>query len=341
MKKIGVLITSLIMLVAANDIMGQTKGSSSELLEKGKKEGKVVWYAAGSTSWYEPLVQGFTKKTGIKVDVMRSGSERIYQRVTQELSAGIKAVDIIETGDLSHFIEWKQKGILISYFIEGADKYAMEFKDREGYYYTIFGDIISMGYNPTLVKAENVPMKYTDLLNPKWKGKLVQVHPGYSGQGLQHVMCILKLYGWDFYQKMEGNNPMIVQSTGDVPTPVISGERPMAASFATSRFVEAKRKGSPLMVIYPEEGSTFVADVVGILKDAPHPNAAKLFLEYVLSQEGQNFGLNFGYTSARSDMQNPSGRTPLNRIKLNTVDPASLMKERESVKEKFRQIFGV
>src|SRR5215468_1097942 len=151
-------------------------------LEAAKKEGKVVWYTSLVLPSAERVAKLFeTAYPGIKVEVHRTGSQRILQRVMQELQANIKNVDVVHTSDAGHFVLLKDKKLLAKYVPAGVENFPPGFKDKDGYYYGLRATVNVIAYNTKLVPAAEAPKAWKDLLDPKWKGKLVTAHPGYSG----------------------------------------------------------------------------------------------------------------------------------------------------------------
>lgn len=319
----------------------QAPSSPAQLLEQATKEGQVTVYHVASTEQIQPLLDMFTQKTGIKTELMRAGTAQVYQRFLQEFDAGINTADIVSTSDEAQFVDLKKRGTLMKYTSTEDDKYEARFKDKDGYYYHQYVDLLGMAYNPNLVKPEEVPKKFTDLLEPKWKGRLVQSHPGYSGHILSHVIAVVNIYGWDYYQKLARNEPLIVQSIVESVPRVVSGERHVAASMNTSQPVLAKQKGNPFVGVYAEEGVPVSQNVMAIAKNAPHPNAAKVFLDFAMGKEGQEWAHAYGLTSMRSDATLPADRTPIKNLKLIVYDGEEYAKKTQEVKDKFREIFGI
>src|SRR5262245_40980331 len=153
------------------------------LIEAAKKEGKVTWYAAMDLPVSERVARGFEAKyPGIAVRIERTGSERQFVRLAQEYSSNIRVADVINASDAAHFIVWKRNGWLAPYLPEEVAKfYPAEHRDADGLYATSRIYVSSLGYNTNLVKPEDAPKSFADLLDPKWSGKIVKAHPGYSG----------------------------------------------------------------------------------------------------------------------------------------------------------------
>src|ERR1700688_3893593 len=153
------------------------------LIEAAKKEGQVNYYTSTDLPVAEKLAKAFEAKyPGIAVHVERSGAERVFQRIGQEYSSSIHAVDVVNSSDAAHFIVWKRDGILLPYVPEDVAKfYPVDHKDVDGQFASWRVWLSIIAYNTNLVKAAEAPKSFADLLDPKWKGKIVQAHPRYSG----------------------------------------------------------------------------------------------------------------------------------------------------------------
>src|SRR5437773_10970254 len=150
-------------------------------VEAAKKEGKVVWYTSLALTSAEKVAKLFEAAyPGIKVEVHRTGSERILQRVMQELQANLKIADVVHTSDAGHYVLLKEKKLLLKYTPAGIDGFPAAFKDKDGYHYGLRATVNVIAYNTKIIPAAEAPKTWTDLLDPKWKGKLMTAHPGYS-----------------------------------------------------------------------------------------------------------------------------------------------------------------
>lgn len=306
------------------------------------KEGKVVWYTSVDVKVAESVKDEFLKlHPKIEVEVERSGSERVYQRVNQEHQSGIKHADLVNTSDSTHFITWKKEGMLAKYVPAGVENVPKEYRDPDGYYATWRATLCVMGYNTNLVPANEVPKGYKDLLDPKWKGKLTKAHPSYSGTSLTGTYAITKILGWDYLEKLSKQGVQQLQSTTATPKSIASGERAvMVDGNEYNMFIEIKKK-SPVKVIYPVEGTPFVSSPVAVFSEAPHPNAARLFADYLFSTKVQQFLVdNGGVRSVVPGVKDPEGRTPLKDIKVIPDDAEGMLPKVEEIKKKYAELFG-
>src|SRR4051794_38561302 len=151
-----------------------------QLIEAAKKEGKVVWYTSVDLPLAEKIAKAFEAKyPGIATRIERSGGERIFQRIAQEFGSRIYAADVVNSSDASHFIVWKRDGVLAPYVPEDVAKYyPAEHRDPDGMFASFRVWLCVMGYNTDLVKPEDAPKSFSDLLASKWTAKMVKAHPG-------------------------------------------------------------------------------------------------------------------------------------------------------------------
>jgi iron(III) transport system substrate-binding protein len=259
----------------------------------------------------------------------------------QELKANIKNVDVVHTSDAGHFVMFKEKGLLLKYTPAGVEGFPASFKDRDGYYYGLRATVNAIAYNTRAVTAAEAPKSWKDLLDPKWKGKLVTAHPGYSGVITTHVAALVNLHGWDYFKALAQNRLMLVQSANDPSGVVASGERQVAVNGGDYTFYQVKKKGNPLEIVYPREGVPLVISPTAIMSFAPHPNAARLFTDFTFSREIQQVMADSeGLYTGHPDVKYPADKPRLSELKLLTVEPEELEKRGEEIRKRFVEIFG-
>jgi iron(III) transport system substrate-binding protein len=190
-----------------------------------EKEGKVVWYTSVDLPVAEKVARGFeTKYKAISVRVERNGSERLFQRIEQELASGIHAGDLVNTSDGAHFVIWKRAGRLEPYLpIEAAQSLPKDQVDPDSAFMSWRASLSVIAYNSNLVKAEEAPRSFVDLLDPKWLGKIVKGHPGYSGTILTATFQITRELGWGYLEKLAKQHVLQVQSSTDPPKKLALG----------------------------------------------------------------------------------------------------------------------
>jgi iron(III) transport system substrate-binding protein len=314
------------------------------LVDAARKEGKVVWYAAMDLPVAERLARGFEAKySGIAVRIERTGSERQFQRLAQEYAAHVFAADVIHASDASHFVVWKRDGWLAPFVPEEVARYfAPEHRDPDGCYATARVSVVSLGYNTDLVKPEDAPRSFADLLHPKWQNKIVKAHPAYSGTIMTSTFQVARELGWDYFEKLARQKVLQVQSAVDPPNKLALGERHVMADGNDFNLVQHKEAGKPVEVVYPLEGAPLIVCPNGVLKGAPNPNAARLLQSYILSREGQQLLCDFAAQhSAHPEVTEKPGRRPLAQIKVMKDDPAGVEAQAEEIKAHYARIFGV
>src|SRR6185369_15706133 len=175
-------------------------GITPALIEAAKKEGKVIWYTSVDLPLAEKIAKAFEAKfPGVAVRVDRSGAERVFQRIGQEYASNIHAVDVVNSSDAAHSITWKRQGWLEAFLPEDVAKfYPAEHKDPDGMFASFRVWVSVIAYNTNLVKKDDAPKSFADLLDPKWKSKIVKAHPGYSGTIMTATYQMQRDLGWGY-----------------------------------------------------------------------------------------------------------------------------------------------
>ena len=313
------------------------------LVEAARKEGRLAFYTAMDLTLAEKLGKGFEAKFGIPVRVERSGAERIFTRIAQEYSSNIRAVDVVNTSDQAHCIHWKRSAWLEPYLPEEVAKhYPKNYYDAEGLHVTTRVLVSPIGYNTNLVKKEDAPKSFADLLDPKWAGKLIKAHPSYSGTIMNSTFQVARDIGWDYFEKLAKQRVMQVQSATDPPKTLALGERAVMVDGAGYLVIQYKEKGDPVEIVYPSEGTPIATSPSAVFKAAPNPNAARLFQNWMHSREGQQIVVEFArqYSAHGQTVEKPGVR-PLKDIKLMKEDAEGVEKSSEEIKARYTKIFRV
>ena len=150
---------------------------------------------------------------GITVRVERTGAERVFQRIGQEYAQQDPRVDVVQSSDAAHFIVWKHNGILLPFVPEDVAKHwPEEHRDPDGQFASFRAWLCCLGYNTNMVKAPEAPKSFADLLDPKWAGKMIKAHPGYSGTIMTATYQVTRELGWEYLEKLAKQKIMQVQS---------------------------------------------------------------------------------------------------------------------------------
>jgi iron(III) transport system substrate-binding protein len=314
------------------------------LIAAAQKEGKVAFYSAMDLPVSEKLAKAFEARyPGIAVRVERSGAERILQRVSQEMMSNIHACDVLNSSDASHFIVFKRNGWLAPYVSdEMAQHFPAAYRDPDGLFVTTRVWLSSLGYNTDLVKPEEAPKSFADLLNPKWAGKMVKAHPAYSGTIMTATFQIVRELGWGYFEKLATQRVMQVQSSTDPPKKLALGERAVMADGNDYNLLQLMESGRAVAPIYPAEGTPTITGPSGVFASAPNPNAARLLQAWLHSREGQQLLVDFtGQHSVHAQVTDKPGHKKLSEIKLMKDDPAGVEKMADEIKAHYQKLFKV
>jgi iron(III) transport system substrate-binding protein len=336
----GALVTPAKVLAAAPPATAITP----QLIEAAKKEGKVIYYTSIDLPIAEKIAKAFEAKfPGVAVRVERSGAERVFQRIGQEYSSRIHAVDVVNSSDAAHFIVWKREGLLEPFVPEDVAKlYKDEHKDPDGQHAAFRVNLSLIGYNTNLVKKEDAPKSFADLLDPRWTGKIVKAHPAYSGTIMTATFQMVRDIGWGYFEQLAKQKVMQVQSSTDPPKKLALGERAVMADGNDYNLLMLKEAGQPVEVVYPSEGTPLVTGPSGVFQSAPNPNAARLFQNWLHSLDGQQVLVDFAAQhSVHAQIKEKPGRKRLSEIKLMKDDPEGVEKASEDIKARYAKIFGV
>lgn len=314
-----------------------------QLVEAAKKEGKVVFYTAIDLKVAEGIGKLFEAAyPGVAVQVERTGSERIFQRLQQERSSNIFAADVIDGSDQSMFITLKSLSMLEPYVPADVAQWPGDQRDPDGYYASVRFTLMPITYNSKLIKPEDAPKSFADLLDPKFAGKMVKAHPGYSGGIVTSTFQVTRDLGWDYMRKLSAQRVMQVQSATEPAKKLSLGERAIAVDGLEYVAILEKEKGAPVEIVYAAEGTPFIPGCTGIANRAPHPNAAKLFMNFLFSQPAQQYLSDVaGLRSFHPGVKEKPSHKPLGEIKLMKSDPDAQEKETEALKRKYAEYFRV
>jgi iron(III) transport system substrate-binding protein len=309
-----------------------------------KQDGQVTWYVAHFDSQTADAIgNAFGKRyPGVKANVARSTAQVAYQRLSQDLKTGIAECDVFGSTDLGHYVRLQPTGVFVKWTPPNAAALIPAFRniDSQGDYLCTSAGVICLTYNSDKVKESEAPRNWPDLLDPKWKNQVSLGHPGYSGYVGTWVVTMRKLYGWDFFDKLRDNNPQIGRSIVDTVTMLNSGERSVAAG-PDAPTLESAARGNPLGVIYPRDGAVLVISPTAIMKNSTRQNAAKLFVNFLLSKEASEVLVEHFLNPMVPGVAPPKGATVIAEVK--TVRPTTeeITDGIPQVIKQWRDTFGV
>ena len=314
------------------------------LVEAAKKEGKVTYYTAMDLSVAEPMAKAFEARyPGIKVAVERTGAERLFNRLGQEVSSNIRRCDVVNSSDAAHFVVFKRNGWLAPYLtVDMVEGVPADQRDPDGTYVNQRTHLSTIAYNSSLVKPEDAPKSFADLLDPKYAGKLVKGHPGYSGTIMTATWQMSQALGWAYFEKLAKQKVLQVQSATEPPKKIEAGERAIAVDGSDYLFWMSKERGAPIVVVHATEGTPLITNPMAVFQSAPNPNAARLMVAWIMSPEGQEFLVNLsGQYPANQKVKAKAGRPALSSIKTLPDDPVAVEKAAEEIKTRYARFFKV
>ncbi|HBF28673.1 ABC transporter substrate-binding protein [Rhizobium sp.] len=299
----------------------------------------LVLYTSQPNEDAQATVDGFmAANPGIKVDWVRDGTPKIMAKLMAEIDAGAAGADVLLIADTVTLERLKQAGQLLSYKSPEAVNYDKSLFDADGAYYSTKLITTGIVYN---TGAGMKPTSWTDLAKPEAKGLVTMPSPLTSGAALIHAQTLVAVpgLGWDYLKALKANGATATGGNGAVLKSVAAGEKAygMIVDYMPIR---EKAKGAPVEFVFPTEGVSAVTEPVAILKSAKHMDAAKKFVDYVLSEKGQNGFLKLGYIPARNGMPSPEGFPSRDKIKLLPLDSAKALTSSDADLKAFSAIFG-
>ena len=308
-------------------------------LTKAKAEGKVVWYTSTPIDQANQITQAFEKQTGIKVELFRSGGSAILRRFMQEQSAKQIAADVLTTSDPAASNSLAEQGIFVPFKPKNFDKVPDEAKHPNGSWVGQRLNVITVYLRSDMIAEADRPKTWSDLTDAKYKGKMVMTDPSFTSLQLSVVATNAKNLGWEYYEKLDQNDVMVVQGNQQVSDNIKRGERPIAVGALDSYAAQDRMEGHNITTIYPADGTYVIPSPTAVVKGSPNPEAAKVFADFMLSDEAQNIFPKDGGYAARTDIAPPKDSPKISELKILPVDYGAIEKSSAEVKERFNSIF--
>jgi iron(III) transport system substrate-binding protein len=324
---------SLVVLASAGNVAAQSK----EVLEGARKEGQLVFYSGIPIPDAQAILSALEKKYPfIKTTFYRATGPALVSRIQTEQRAGTHIWDVMNSTGFEPYVLLEQ-GYFAKYESSERKHFPEGHKDNDGMWATMYTTPMIVSYNSKLVSAADLPKDYADLLNLKWKGRL-----GMDSSDFEWYANLRKVWGAEKAQKfldgLKKQDVRLVQGRALLTELLSGGEIAMLVNNFLQNAIEAKRKGSPVEFLALDPVVS-AAGLVGINRLAPHPNAAKLFVDFVLSREGQELIVKTDRSSVRKDVAS----NPLDLIKNVRIVPSdlSLGKNYVQIRDEYRDLLGV
>jgi iron(III) transport system substrate-binding protein len=298
-------IVSLVFIIfLSQSAQGAEVDAQRQLIEGAKKEGKLVFYTSVETEFARVLTSGFEAKYPfVKTDIFRSSHDRIFSRLNVERKAGTFAADVLSVGEFETY-HMQKRGLLTPYKASSAAVYPEGFKDADGYWTDFYDNLIVSAYNTSRVKREELPKSYQELLHPRWRRRMVLDRN--EDRWFANMLYRLgEKKGMEFMLALAKQEVAIRSGRSLITQLMAAGEFDLQIVAYWYRPYLMKKQGAPVDWVSLEPA--FVAlHPISIVERAPHLNAAKLFVEYVLSEDGQRSLAQRGREPARPGIR-PEG----------------------------------
>jgi iron(III) transport system substrate-binding protein len=272
---------------------------------KAEAEGQFVFYCHENEAGTAAIMEGFGKDfPKIKTSYVRAQTGALYNKILSERSAGRFDVDVLQLSDVAPAVDFEKRGGYELYVGPNMDGYKKEYLSATpGAYFWTGVTFAGLAYNKQKVKPEEAPKTYKDILNPRWRN---QISCKISSSGIQYVQWYLlrQIYGNDFWKEFAKQRPRAFDSRVQLFDRLAKGDDQMTALAEYSAYVLYKQRGADVEFVGPPEGLVATPLIVGAVSKAPHPEAAKLFVDWAMSNRGQKFYQdhpNLYYGSLRGD----------------------------------------
>ncbi|HYF92305.1 MAG TPA: ABC transporter substrate-binding protein [Symbiobacteriaceae bacterium] len=307
-----------------------------------KPTGKVTIYSSASKDLLDAMTPVLKAKyPELEVEWVYGGTEELVDKLSAEFAAGSVAADAIMMADPAYARLLKDQGLLTPYTPAAVDKVKVD-RDPEGYYTAVRVLDVVIVYNPDLVKPEEAPKSFKDLLDPKWKGQVALSDPTKSGTAFATVGALVNTYGWAYFETAQANDWQVGGSSSSPVKKVGEGKAKVAIT-VESTYQSAKAKGSKGELVWPEDGAIVMESPYAILKSTKNLAGAKAVIDWLITPEAQSMITKAGMHPVISGVEPPANSRPLDQILKNNmkVDWIKLSKEKGQIQDKFLQVVPV
>jgi iron(III) transport system substrate-binding protein len=320
------------------------RAADQAMIDAAKKEGSVVWYTTQIIDQFaRPAAQAFEKKYGVKVSYVRANSNEVALRVMNEAKAGKMQADVFDgTGAAASL---KKEGVVAKFVPENAGRFPKQYVDSQGFWVATNLYVLTPGYNTELIPKGTQPKTFQDLLDPKYKGKIAWNSTPSSSAGPGFVGLVLESMGEEkgmaYLRELAKQQPAgLAVAARQVLDQVIAGEYAIALNIFNNHAVISAAKGAPVDWI-PMDPALGVLSVISVTKDAPHPNAGKLFLEFLMSEEGQKLYRDAEYLPVDPDVPPKDLALRPDGVKFHAIykTPEEIERDMPRWNEVFKSIF--
>ncbi|MFP3917804.1 ABC transporter substrate-binding protein [Lysinibacillus telephonicus] len=303
-------------------------------------EGTVSFYTSQPETDATALVEEFNKLyPDVKVNTFRSGTEEVVGKILAENEAKDVQADVLLVADEVTFENLKSQDLLEAYESPELKNIPEQYVDEDKMYVGTKIMATVLAYNTDLV--EEAPTSWADLTDAKTKDLTIMPSPLYSGAAAYNLGIFTRTdgLGWDFYENLKSNGVTVGQGNGTALQGIQSGDQAYAI-IVDYLVTNAKKDGSPIELVYPQEGVPVITEPIALMKNAEDPEAAQAFIDFILSKEGQELAASLGYAPIRTDVEAPNGLKSVSELNVLSADVSELYTNRETDKEQFKTMFG-
>jgi iron(III) transport system substrate-binding protein len=321
----------------------EARANEAALYEAAKKEGRLVYYTVFfNQDVVNQIGTAFTAKyPGIRYEGTRKVAAALFQQLNQELRAGVRNCDVFGTTDIGQMIDLRDQKRLLQYTPTTEAGVDPKYRNLDPKNFYQVGAIIPLviGYNTKLLKPQEAPQSWKALLNDRYKNKITTGSGLASGQVGTWAWVLQQRYGWDnYFRRFNALGPKLGRSINDAMSDLISGERSVGI-VPLGQLLTARTKGNPVEVVYPSDGTVVVIGPVGILNTTTRPNAAKLFMNFLMSKEYSELAARVFEQPIRTDVKVRGSRT-VSQMNPVIPTPNQLDAGLPDIRRRWRTLFG-
>ena len=317
---------------------GDKKTAAPAADAKGPKGEAMVY-----TSIYPDIIDKMCKPNvakafpNLKVTWFQGGTEKIKTKIAGEVKAKKIGADVLMVADPSYYLALKKDNLLLDY-VSPNQKAVVADKDKNGAWTAVRISNMIIAYNKDKLKEADAPKSWTDLLDPKWKGKIAMPNPMLSGTAYVAVGALADKYGWEYFDKLQANGIRVEEGNSAIQNKLLTGEYAAAMILEENILKLAETKKEPLKVVYPADGIICVPSPIAIFNTTKNQEGAKALVDWWLSKEGQEAVVKGWMHSVRSDVKPPTGAPELKTLLPNAVKVnwEKLATQDAQIKEAFR-----
>ena len=303
------------------------------------RERQVNWATATPMPLAQQLADKFTQATGIKVTLVRNGDDALLRRLVEEPQGRTAGADVITLSEVGAAIALARKGLLVPFRPDGFDEVIDGAKDKDGRWIAQRVQLAGLPVRTDLVPESERPKAWSDLADPRYRGRVVMVDPQASAIALAVVGALAQRLGWDFVRALRLNDTMMVQGHAQLFKAMQQGERALGIGGVDPRSLNDGKELPHQAMIVPTEGAVAVGAPVAVVKGAKNPNAARLFAQFMISTVAQRIVADNAMHSSRADIAPPKGQPALSAVPIMVIDFDRIERDAGDIRARFSEIF--